>query len=101
MDMRALMKQAQEMQAKMARVQEDLAAKTVTAEVAGGQVKVVMNGKHAVVRLEIQPAVVDPADVEFLQDLIVSALNEAVRKTDTMVQQEMSQVTGGLNLPGM
>ena len=101
MDMRALMKQAQQMQAKMARVQEDLAAKTVTAEVAGGQVKVVMNGKHAVVRLEIQPAVVDPADVEFLQDLIVSALNEAVRKTDTMVQQEMSQVTGGLNLPGM
>ena len=101
MDMRALMKQAQEMQAKMARVQEDLAAKTVTAEVAGGQVTVVMNGKHAVVRLEIQPAVVDPADVEFLQDLIVSALNEAVRKTDAMVQQEMSQVTGGLNLPGM
>ncbi len=101
MDMRALMKQAQEMQAKMARVQEDLAAKTVTAEVGGGQVKVVMNGKHAVLSLEIQPAAVDPADVEFLQDLIVSALNEAVRKTDTMVQQEMSQVTGGLNLPGM
>lgn len=101
MDMRALMKQAQEMQAKMARVQEDLAAKTVTAEVGGGQVKVVMNGKHAVLSLEIQPAAVDPADVEFLQDLIMSALNEAVRKTDAMVQQEMSQVTGGLNLPGM
>ncbi len=101
MDMRALMKQAQEMQARMAKAQDGLAAKTVATEVAGGQVKVVMNGKHAVVSLEIQPAAVDPADVEFLQDLIVSALNDAVRKVDAMVQQEMSQVTGGLNLPGM
>jgi hypothetical protein len=101
MDMRALMKQAQEMQAKMARVQDGLAEKTVTVEVAGGQVKVVMNGKHAVVSLEIQPAAVDPADVEFLQDLLVSALNEAVRKADVLIQEEMSQVTGGLNLPGM
>jgi nucleoid-associated protein EbfC len=101
MDMRALMKQAQEMQAKMAKVQDGLAEKTVTVEVAGGQVKVVMNGKHGVVSLEIQPAAVDPADVEFLQDLLVSALNEAVRKADAMIQQEMSQVTGGLNLPGM
>jgi DNA-binding YbaB/EbfC family protein len=101
MDMRALMKQAQDMQAKMAKAQEGLAAKTVTAEVAGGQVKVVMNGKYAVVSLEISPAAVDPADVEFLQDLIVSALNEAVRKAEAMIQQEMSQVTGGLSLPGM
>lgn len=101
MDMRALMKQAQEMQAKMARVQEGLAEKTVTVEVAGGQVKVVMNGKHGVVSLEIQKSAVDPEDVEFLQDLIVSAMNEAVRKADAMVEQEMGQVTGGLKLPGM
>ncbi len=101
MDIRALMKQAQQMQAKMAKVQEELAGKTVTAEVGGGQVKVTMNGKHEVVSVELQPQVVDPGDIEFLQDLVVSAMNEAVRKVDALTQTEMGQVTGGLNIPGM
>jgi DNA-binding YbaB/EbfC family protein len=101
MDIRALMKQAQEMQAKMAAAQEGLADKTVTAAVGGGQVTVTMNGKHEITGLEIQPEAIDPDDVEFLQDLIVSAVNEAVRKVEAMVQEEMGQVAGGMNLPGL
>ena len=101
MDIRALMKQAQQMQQRVAEVQEELARRTVTAEVAGGQVRVEMNGKHEVVALTIQPAAVDPDDVEFLQDLVTAAVNEAVRKVEAMVQEEMGQLTGGLNLPGI
>ncbi|MCP4572362.1 MAG: YbaB/EbfC family nucleoid-associated protein [bacterium] len=101
MDMRALMKQAQQMQAKMAKAQEELAGKEVTAEVAGGQVKVVMNGKHRVRSIEIAPESVDPQDVEFLQDLVTAAVNEAADKVDALVEQEMGSVTGGMNLPGM
>jgi len=101
MDIRALMKQAQQMQQRMAEVQEELARRTVTAEVAGGQVHVEMNGRHEIVALTIQPSAVDPDDVEFLQDLVTAAVNEASRKVDAMVQQEMGQLTGGLNLPGM
>ncbi len=101
MDIRAIMKQAQQMQAKMARVQEELAAKEVNAEVAGGQVKVVMNGKHQLKGIEIKPEAVDAEDIEFLQDLVVSAVNEATRKVDELVESEMGSVTGGMNLPGM
>ena len=101
MDIRALMKQAQQMQAKMAKAQEELQNKEVAAEVAGGQVKVVMNGKHQLKNIEIKPEAVDPADVEFLQDLIVSAVNEGVRRVDELVEKEMGAATGGLNLPGM
>ena len=99
MDIRALMKQAQQMQAKMAKAQEELAAKEVAAEVAGGQVKVVMNGKHRVKSIEIAPESIDPEDVEFLQDLVTAAVNEAAEKVDALV--EMGSVTGGMNLPGM
>jgi DNA-binding YbaB/EbfC family protein len=101
MDMRALMKQAQEMQAKMAKAQEALAAKEVEAEVAGGQVKVVMDGKHRLKSVTIAPETVDPDDVEFLQDLIVAAVNEGVKNVDAMVEKEMGQVTGGMNIPGL
>ena len=101
MDIRAIMKQAQQMQAKMARVQEELAAREVTAEVAGGQVTVVMNGKHQLKGIEIKPEAVDPEDIEFLQDLVVSAVNEATRKVDELVESEMGSVTGGMNIPGM
>ncbi len=76
MDIRALMKQAQKMQEKMAETQEQLAGKTVNVEVAGGQVSVVMNGKHQLTELSIKPEAVDPQDVEFLQDLVLSAINE-------------------------
>lgn len=101
MDIRALMKQAQQMQAKMAKAQEELQGKEVAAEVGGGQVKVVMNGKHQLKSIEIKPEAVDPADVEFLQDLIVSAVNEGVRQVDELVEKEMGAATGGMNLPGM
>ena len=101
MDMRALMKQAQQMQKQMQETQEQLALREVTAEVAGGQVVAVMNGRHQLVSLTIRPETVDPQDVEFLQDLVVSAVNEAVRRVDEMVEKEMGAVTGGLKLPGM
>jgi len=101
MDMRALMKQAQQMQAKMAQTQKELESKVVTAEVAAGQVKVTMNGKHRITSLSIAPECVDPEDVEFLQDLITSGVNEATRLVDEMVEKEMGSVTGGMNIPGM
>ncbi len=101
MDMRALMKQAQQMQAKMEKTQKELESKVVTAEVAGGQIQVTMNGKHKVTNLVIAPESVDPDDVEFLQDLMVSAFNEAARQVDAMVEKDMGSVTGGMNIPGM
>lgn len=100
MDIRMLMKQAQQMQTKMAAAQEEVAKMEVSAEVGGGQVKVVMNGKHELKSLEIQPDAVDPEDVEFLQDLVTSAVNEAVRKVDEMSEAEMGKITGGMNIPG-
>ena len=101
MDMRALMKQAQQMQAKMAKAQQELETKVVQAEVGGGQVKVSMNGKHRLMSLEIAPESLDPDDIEFLQDLVVAAVNEASVKVDEMVEKEMGGVTGGMNIPGM
>ncbi len=101
MDIRALMKQAQQIQTKMAKAQEELAKKEVTAEVGGGQVRVVMSGKHELKSIEIRPEAVDPEDVEFLQDLVVSAVNEAKRKVDAMVEEEMGGLTGGMGIPGM
>ncbi len=101
MDMRALMKQAQQMQTKMAKAQKELESKEVMAEVAGGQVKVTMNGKHKVSSIVIAPECVDPDDVEFLQDLVASAINEATRLVDEMVEKDMGSVTGGMNIPGM
>lgn len=101
MDIRMLMKQAQAMQAKMAKAQAELEAKEVTAEVGGGQVKVVMNGKHKVKSLVIAPSAVDPEDVEFLQDLVLAAVNEAVAAVDAMVEKEMGSVTAGMNVPGL
>ncbi len=101
MDINKLMKQAQQMQAKMAKAQEELATKIVTAEVAGGQVSVEMNGKHELVNLTIKPDAVDPDDVEFLQDMVLSAVNEAVRKVEAMVETEMGGAMGGMNIPGM
>ncbi len=101
MDIRMIMKQAQQMQAKMAKAQEELAAKEVTAEVAGGQVKVVMDGKHNLKAISIAPEAMDPDDAEFLQDLVLTAVNEAVRKVDELVEKEMGSVTGGMNIPGL
>jgi len=101
MDIRALMKQAQQMQAKMAKAQEELAGKEVSAEVAGGQIKVVMDGKHRLKSIEIAPESLDADDIEFLQDLIVACVNEGAAKVDDLVEKEMGGVTGGMNIPGM
>jgi len=101
MDMRALMNQAKKMQKQMAETQEMLATKVVTAEVAGGQVSATMNGKHQLTALAIKPEAVDPDDTEFLADLVLSAVNEATRLVDEMVEQEMGSITGGMNIPGM
>jgi len=101
MDIKMLMKQAQQMQAKMAKAQEELEAKEVSAEVGGGQVKVVMNGKHRLKSIEIAPESLDPDDIEFLQDLIVAAVNEGAKNVDALVESEMGSVTGGMNIPGL
>jgi len=95
------MKQAQKMQEKMLRMQEELAAKTVEATAGGGMITAVVNGKYELVSLKIEREVVDPEDIEMLQDLIVAAVNEGVRKSQEMAQEEMAKVTGGLNIPGL
>jgi DNA-binding YbaB/EbfC family protein len=101
MDINKLMKQAQQMQAKMAKAQAELEGKEVTAEVGGGQVKVVMNGKHRLKSIEIAPEALDPDDIDFLQDLIIAAVNEGAKNVDDLVEKEMGSVTGGMNIPGL
>jgi DNA-binding YbaB/EbfC family protein len=99
MDMRALQKQMQQMQQKMMRAQEELANETVTATAGGGAVTVEMNGHHEVTSVTIEPDAIDPSDVEMLQDMLLTAFNEALGKAQTLQQEKMSAVTGGLNLP--
>ena|SRR5690554_3909231 len=101
MNMNKLMKQAQQMQAKMAKMQEELKEKTTEASAGGGVVKVVVNGKQELLDIKIDPEAVDPDDVEMLEDLILAAVNEGMREMQDMVQEEMNKVTGGLNIPGM
>lgn len=96
-----LMKQAQKIQEKMARMQEEMASKTVEATAGGGMVTAVVSGKFELVSLKIEKDVVNPEDIDMLQDLIVAAVNEGVRKAHEMVSEAMSKVTGGLQIPGM
>ena len=96
-----MIKQAQKMQQDMLKMQEEMEAKEYEATVGGGVVTASVNGKHEVVRLSIDPEAVDPEDVEMLQDLVVSAVNEAMRKADAEAAQNMSKLTGGLNLGGL
>ena len=96
-----LMKQAQQMQQKMLKLQEEIAKRTLDASVGGGMVTVTVNGKSEVLRIKIEPQVVDPNDVEMLEDLIVAGVNEAIRKAQEMVSEEMSKLTGGLKIPGL
>ncbi|MCX7921043.1 MAG: YbaB/EbfC family nucleoid-associated protein [Clostridia bacterium] len=97
-----LMKQAQKMQKDMAKLQEELELRTVEATVGGGAITVVATGKKEIKEINIKPEVVDPDDVEMLQDLILAAVNEAIRKADEMVSGEMGKITGGLGgLPGL
>ena len=96
-----IMKQAQMMQQRMAKLQEEAAEKTAEATVGGGAVAVTVNGKNQILSLTIQKEAVDPEDVEMLQDLIVSAVNEALKKVQAQMGEEMSKVTGGLSIPGL
>ncbi len=96
-----MLKQAQKMQSNMMRIQEEMAEKTVEATAGGGMVKVVANGKQQIVSIDIEQEVVDPDDVDMLEDLILAAVNEAINKSQEMVSAEMSKLTGGLNIPGL
>ena len=96
-----LMKQAQQMQRKMLQMQEDMAHKTVDASVGGGMVMVTANGKSEVLRIKIEPEAVDPDDIEMLEDLILAGVNEALRKAQEMMSEEMNKLTGGLKIPGL
>jgi DNA-binding YbaB/EbfC family protein len=96
-----MMKQAQKLQAKMLRLQDELAEKTIETAAGGGMVKVVANGKQQIVAIQIEKEVVDPDDVEMLQDLIMAAVNDALTKSQEMVSAEMAKITGGLSIPGL
>lgn len=100
-DIGKIMKQAQQLQEKMARLQEELAAKTVEASAGGGMVVATVNGKFELVALRIERDAVNPEDVEMLQDLVVAAVNEGIRRAQEMVSGEMSKLTGGLRIPGL
>jgi DNA-binding YbaB/EbfC family protein len=100
-DMGNMMKQAQMLQSKMAKLQEDMADKTVEATSGGGMVKVVASGSQRIVSIQIEKEVIDPEDADMLQDLITAAVNDALSKSQEMVSGEMSKLTGGLNIPGL
>jgi len=99
--MQQMMKQAQRMQQDMQRLQAELELREVEASAGGGMVQVVATGKKEIKSIAIDPQVVDPDDVDMLQDLVIAAVNEAMRKAEEMVQGEMAKVTGGLNLGGL
>jgi DNA-binding YbaB/EbfC family protein len=98
---RNLMKQAQQMQAKLAAAQEELETMTVEASTGGGAVKAVATGKQTIESITIDPAAVDPEDVEILQDMVLAAVNEALSKSQEIVQAKIGAITGGMKLPGM
>jgi len=99
--MGSLMKQAQKIQSEMARVQEELSRKTVEASAGGGMVTVVANGKQEIISVKIEPEVVTSGDIEMIQDLVLAAVNEALKKSQEMIAEEMRKITGELNIPGL
>jgi DNA-binding YbaB/EbfC family protein len=96
-----MMKQAQKLQARMLEIQKELAEKTVESAAGGGMIKVVANGRQQIVSIRIEKEVVNPEDVEMLQDLILAAVNDALTKSQEMVAAEMGKLTGGLSIPGL
>ena len=95
------MQQVKALQEKMAKIQEQLVVMTIEATAGGGMVTVVMNGRQELVSLKLEPQVVDPEDIDMLQDLIVAAVNDALRKSQEMAAGEMGKLAGGLNIPGL
>jgi DNA-binding YbaB/EbfC family protein len=96
-----IMKQAQQMQQKMLKMQEEMAERTVEASVGGGMVTVVANGRSEVISVKIEPQAVDPDDIEMLEDLVLAGVNEALRKAQEMMANEMTKLTGGMKIPGL
>lgn len=96
-----IMKQAKKMQEKIGQMQQELETKTTEAQAGGGMVRVVVNGRFEIVSLKIEKDVVNPEDIEMLQDLIAAAVNEGIRKAQEMASAEMAKITGGLGIPGM
>ncbi|MFC4994347.1 YbaB/EbfC family nucleoid-associated protein [Rubritalea tangerina] len=101
MNINKLMKQAQQMQAGMQKAQEELAHKTVEASVGGGKVTVIATGAGEVQDIKIDPSIIDPDDAEFLQELVLKGVQEAIEKGKEMASSEMSKLTGGMNIPGL
>ncbi len=101
MNQSAMLKQAQKMQQEMLRMQQEQESKTFTAKSGGGTVAATVNGKHELLELTIDPEAVDPEDVEMLQDMVIAAVNEAMRMADAEATENMSRLTGGLNLGGL
>ena len=101
MNQMQMMKQAQKMQQELLKMQEEQESKTYSARSGGGMVEATVNGKHEVVGLTIDPEAVDPDDVEMLQDMVIAAVNEAMRTADAEAAQNMSRFTGGMNLGGL
>jgi DNA-binding YbaB/EbfC family protein len=100
-NMNTMIRQAQKMQDQITELQEDIEARDFTASAGGGAVELVMSGKKIIKSLTIKPEVVDPEDIEMLQDLIISAVNEAVNQVEQTTEDEMSKITGGVSLPGL
>lgn len=100
-NMQGMMKKVQKMQQDMLKMQEELKNRTVEATAGGGAVTVVVTGRKNVEKVTIAPSAVDPEDVEMLEDLVTTAINEAMRKVDEMTEKEMGKITGGMKLPGM
>lgn len=101
MNLGKMMKQAQQMQTRMAQVQEELKDETVEASAGGGMVRVVMTGDMQLRSLKIDPGAVDPEDVELLEDMVTAALNEAMRSAQELATAKMGAITGGMNIPGL
>ncbi|NIO17621.1 MAG: YbaB/EbfC family nucleoid-associated protein [Deltaproteobacteria bacterium] len=100
-NMNELLKQAQKMQGKITKLQEELEKKTVEASAGGGMVTAVANGRGDIISVTIEREVVDPEEVGMLEDLVTAAVNEAINRSREMVQEEMSKLTGGMNIPGL
>lgn len=100
-NMNSMMKQAQSLQKKMMKTQAELATKTIEASSGGGMVKVIANGAQKIESIVMEKEVVDPEDIEMLQDLVLAAVNDALNKSQEMVSAEMGKLTGGLNIPGL
>ena len=96
-----MIRQAQQLQQKMAKVQEELESATVEASSGGGMVKAVVTGKQTIAAITIDPQAVDPDDIELLEEMVMAAVNEGLQKAQDLATQKMSAITGGLNIPGL